>query len=60
MLSGKAVRLRGLPAVVQPTSKARFAIFESEQGFTPSLPLTPLYENDVLIAFEVQGFGTSS
>jgi len=37
------------------TEKARFAIFECEQGFTTSLPVEPLREPDVLVAHAFDG-----
>jgi DMSO/TMAO reductase YedYZ molybdopterin-dependent catalytic subunit len=46
---------RGVPfsAIVErarPSAAAAFVIFECEQGFTTSLPLAPLLDDDVLVA----------
>ena len=51
----EGVRFKDLMDIAKPTEKARFAIFECEQGFTTSLPLEALYDDDVLIAFRADG-----
>ncbi len=51
----EGVKFKDLMEVAKPTSKAHFAIFECEQGFTTSLPLEPLYDDDVMVAFRAQG-----
>lgn len=48
-------RWRGVPftALIErfrPAPTARFVVFECEQGFTTSLPLEPLRDDDVLVA----------
>ena len=54
-VSWEGVRFSDLMELAQPTAKAHFAIFECEHGFTTSLPLEPLYDDDVLVAFRAQG-----
>jgi len=51
----EGVRFRGIMEIVKPTSKAHYAIFECEQGFTTSLPIEALYDDDVMVAFRAQG-----
>ncbi len=51
----EGVRFKDLMEIAKPTPKAHFVIFECEQGFTTNLPLEPLYDNDVMIAFKAQG-----
>jgi DMSO/TMAO reductase YedYZ molybdopterin-dependent catalytic subunit len=50
----EGVRFSDLMELAKPTSKAHFAIFECENGFTTNLPIEPLYEDDVLVAFRAQ------
>lgn len=40
---------------VKPTGRARFVVMECEQGFTTSLPLSALMDEDVLIAHTADG-----
>jgi DMSO/TMAO reductase YedYZ molybdopterin-dependent catalytic subunit len=51
----EGVRFRDLMELTKPTDKAHFAIFECAQGFTTSLPLEALYDDDVLVAYKAQG-----
>jgi DMSO/TMAO reductase YedYZ molybdopterin-dependent catalytic subunit len=51
----EGVRFRDLMGIAKPTSKAHFAIFECENGFTTNLPLEPLFDDDVMVAFRAQG-----
>ena len=51
----EGVRFKDLMDIVKPTTKAHFAIFECAQGFTTSLPIEPLYDDDVMVAFRAQG-----
>lgn len=51
----EGVRFKDLMDVAKPTSKAHFAIFECEHGFTTNLPLEVLYDDDVMVAFRSQG-----
>lgn len=53
-------RWRGVPFTalverVRPTAPARFVLFECEQGFTTSLPLEVLRDDDVLVAHTYDG-----
>lgn len=53
-------RWRGVPFTallgrVRPADSARFVVFECEQGFTTSLPLDALRDDDVLIAHTYDG-----
>ena len=53
-------RWRGVPftalmARVRPTPAAQFVVFECEQGFTTSLPIAALQDDDVLIAHTYDG-----
>lgn len=53
-------RWRGVPfltveALVAPRPSARFVVMECEQGFTTSLPLDALRDEDVLLAHSVDG-----
>ncbi|MFZ0700032.1 MAG: sulfite oxidase-like oxidoreductase [Thermoplasmata archaeon] len=49
------VPFRTLAERVGPTARARFVILECEQGFTTSLPLSALLDDDVLIAHSADG-----
>lgn len=51
----EGVRFSDLMEMAQPSEKARYAIFECEHGFTTNLPLEPLYDDDVMVAFRAQG-----
>ncbi|MCI4344883.1 MAG: molybdopterin-dependent oxidoreductase, partial [Thermoplasmata archaeon] len=51
--SGVPFRAIAEAARVKPT--ARFVVMECEQGFTTSLPVEPLLEDDVLLAHTVDG-----
>ena len=51
----EGVKFKDLMDIVHPTEKAHFAIFECEQGFTTNLPLEPLYDDDVMVAFKANG-----
>jgi DMSO/TMAO reductase YedYZ molybdopterin-dependent catalytic subunit len=53
-------RWRGVPFSaladrVRPTAAVRFVVFECEQGFTTSLPIEALRDDDVLIAHTYDG-----
>ncbi|MCL4517837.1 MAG: sulfite oxidase-like oxidoreductase [Thaumarchaeota archaeon] len=51
----EGVRFKDLMQLAKPTEKARFAVFECEQGFTTNLPLEVLYDDDVLVAYGTMG-----
>jgi DMSO/TMAO reductase YedYZ molybdopterin-dependent catalytic subunit len=51
----EGVRFKDLMEIAKPTSKARYASFECEQGFTTNLPIEPLYDDDVMVAFRALG-----
>ena len=51
----EGVRFRDLMELAKPTGKARYAVFECEQGFTTNLPLDALYDEDVLLAYGALG-----
>jgi DMSO/TMAO reductase YedYZ molybdopterin-dependent catalytic subunit len=51
----EGVQFKDLMEMAKPTERAHFAVFECEQGFTTSLPLDALYDNDVLVAFRADG-----
>lgn len=54
-VSWEGIKFKDLIDIAKPTSKAHFAVFECEQGFTTNLPLEPLFDDDVMIAFKAQG-----
>lgn len=49
------VRFTDLFKAVKPTSKARFAVFECEGGWSTSLPVGDLVDEDAIIAYEYDG-----
>ncbi|MEM0129620.1 MAG: sulfite oxidase-like oxidoreductase [Thermoplasmata archaeon] len=49
------VRFREIDARAKPDPSVRFVIFECEQGFTTSLPREALLDDDVLVAYGVEG-----
>ena len=49
------VPFTALAELVAPKPDARFVVMECEQGFTTSLPLEALREDDVLVAHSVEG-----
>lgn len=49
------VPFRALAERVGPTALARFVVMECEQGFTTSLPLAALMDEDVLVAHSADG-----
>jgi DMSO/TMAO reductase YedYZ molybdopterin-dependent catalytic subunit len=51
----EGVSFKDLMDLSLPTEKAKFAIFECEQGFTTNLPLSVLYDDDVLVAYRADG-----
>jgi DMSO/TMAO reductase YedYZ molybdopterin-dependent catalytic subunit len=51
----RGVPFRTISSLVQPTADARFVVMECEQGFTTSLPLAALLEDDVLVAHTFDG-----
>ena len=51
----RGVPFRSIAERAGPREKAAFVIMECEQGFTTSLPLAPLLDDDVLIAHSVDG-----
>jgi len=51
----EGVRFKDLMEVVKPTERAHYAVFECEQGFTTSLPMEVLLDDDVLLAFRAEG-----
>jgi DMSO/TMAO reductase YedYZ molybdopterin-dependent catalytic subunit len=50
----RGVPFRTLEALVHPRASVRFVVMECEQGFTTSLPIEPLREDDVLVAHTVE------
>ncbi|MGC2034870.1 MAG: molybdopterin-dependent oxidoreductase [Thermoplasmata archaeon] len=51
----KGVPFRSIADRVMPAPEAQFVIMECEQGFTTSLPYQALLEDDVLVAYQVDG-----
>ncbi|MCI4346651.1 MAG: molybdopterin-dependent oxidoreductase [Thermoplasmata archaeon] len=51
----QGVPFRSLSEFAKPLEDARFVVMECEQGFTTSLPLTVLLEEDVLLAHTYEG-----
>ncbi|HYK92827.1 MAG TPA: molybdopterin-dependent oxidoreductase [Thermoplasmata archaeon] len=51
----RGVPFRALADAVRPTDHAKFVIMQCEQGFTTSLPLDALLDDDVLIAHTYDG-----
>ena len=51
----RGIPFRALAERAEPQPPARFVIMESEQGFTTSLPYRILLEDDVMIAYNVEG-----
>jgi DMSO/TMAO reductase YedYZ molybdopterin-dependent catalytic subunit len=49
------VRFRAIAELARPAPEVRFVVMECEQGFTTSLPLDALLEEDVLIAHTADG-----
>jgi DMSO/TMAO reductase YedYZ molybdopterin-dependent catalytic subunit len=49
------VPFRAMAERARPTARARFVVMECEQGFTTSLPLDPLLDDDVLLAHSAEG-----
>lgn len=47
----EGVRFKDLAELVRPTARARFVKFECEGGWTTSLPLSDLMDEDVLLAY---------
>lgn len=54
------VPFQALVERVRPTAAARYVILECEQGFTTSLPLSALLDDDVLLAHSADGAPLSS
>lgn len=48
----EGVKFKDLAALVRPTEKARFVQFECEGGWTTSLPLADLMDDDVMLAYK--------
>lgn len=51
----EGVKFKDLMAIVQPIARANFGVFECEQGFTTSLPMNDLMDEDVLLAYRYDG-----
>ena len=51
----QGVPFRELSNRVQPAPQAKFVVMECEQGFTTSLPITALLDDDVLIVHSYDG-----
>ena len=51
----RGVRFRDVAAMVRPRAVARFVVMECDSGFTTSLPLEALLDDDVLIAHTYDG-----
>lgn len=51
----RGVPFRAIEAAVNPRPGVRFVVMECEQGFTTSLPLDALRDDDVLLAHTVEG-----
>ncbi len=49
----RGVRFRTLEALARPNPSVRFVVMECEQGFTTSLPIEALRDDDVLVAHTV-------
>jgi DMSO/TMAO reductase YedYZ molybdopterin-dependent catalytic subunit len=50
----RGVSFRALEALAKPKPTARFVVMECEQGFTTSLPIQALRDDDVLVAHTVE------
>lgn len=48
----EGVRFRDIAAMVKPSVKAKFVLFECEGGWTTSLPISVLMDEDVLLAYK--------
>lgn len=51
----RGVPFRALADRLRPTARAQYVIMECEQGFTTSLPLSALMDEDVLLAHTADG-----
>ena len=51
----KGVRFKDLADIVKPKEAARFVSFECADGYSTSLPLDKLLEDDVLLAIKLDG-----
>ncbi len=51
----RGVPFRAIAERVRPTARAKFVVMECEQGFTTSLPLEALLDDDVLVAHTYDG-----
>jgi DMSO/TMAO reductase YedYZ molybdopterin-dependent catalytic subunit len=52
----EGVRLRTLMEVVRPLQRARFAVFECDDGYSTSLPVEELVVDGVMLAWRLDGF----
>ncbi len=51
----RGVPFRAIVERVKPTARAKFVVMECEQGFTTSLPLEALLDDDVLVTHTYDG-----
>lgn len=51
----EGVSVKALLDQAQPSADARFVSVQAEEGYTTNLPLTALYDDDVLLAFKHNG-----
>jgi DMSO/TMAO reductase YedYZ molybdopterin-dependent catalytic subunit len=51
----RGVPFRSIVELVRPAPEVQFVVMECEQGFTTSLPLAPLLDDDVLVAHTYDG-----
>jgi DMSO/TMAO reductase YedYZ molybdopterin-dependent catalytic subunit len=51
----EGIKFKDLMELAKPTARARFAVFECEQGFTTNVPFEVAMDEDVLVAFKFGG-----
>lgn len=51
----EGVSFKTLASVAKPEKDAKYVFFESDDGYTTSLPLKDLLEKDVLLAYKLDG-----
>lgn len=51
----EGIKFKDLMKIAKPTEKAKFVVFECEQGFTTNVPFEIADDDDVLVAFKFGG-----
>jgi DMSO/TMAO reductase YedYZ molybdopterin-dependent catalytic subunit len=51
----EGIKFKDLMDIAMPTPKAKFVVFECEQGFTTNVPFEVAIDDDVLVAFKFGG-----